>query len=112
MKIHWTNLVWLRRVRTPAVALLFAFHSPRERRRSVDQHAAVHVDGSAGDVGRQIGGQEQTGVADVIDDAEARERDALDDLGPQVIGKLVALMSVWMRPGVIEFTRTLSGPSS
>ena len=50
-------------------------------RGSVDEHAAVDVDDGAGDVGGEVGGEEQVDVGDVVGVAEAAERDALDDLG-------------------------------
>src|SRR5687767_8094157 len=56
---------------------------------SVDQHAAVDIDGSTGDVGRQVGGQEQAGPSDVFGVAEAVERNALEDLDLKVVGELV-----------------------
>ena len=46
----------------------------------MDQHAAVHVDHGAGDVGGQVGGEEQVDTGDVVGGAKPGQRDALEDL--------------------------------
>src|ERR1700676_4458746 len=47
---------------------------------SMDVHSAVHVDHGAGRVARQVGGQEQEDLRDVVWLTEAAERNAGEDL--------------------------------
>src|SRR4051812_16906708 len=47
----------------------------------MDEHAAVNVDHCAGDVGGEVGGEEQVNVSDVLRVAEPVEGNSLDDVG-------------------------------
>src|SRR3954464_5827468 len=59
-------------------------------RSAVDEHAAVHVDDGARDVGGQVGSEEQIDPVDVLGVAEPPERNALDYLLAHLVGELAA----------------------
>ena len=79
---------------------------------SVNKHSAVHVDDGARDVAGQVGGQKRDGgTGDILGFAETRGIPFRISRFMSSVS-LPAVMSVWMRPGVMEFTRMPSGPSS
>ena len=78
----------------------------------MNEHSAVHVDDGARDVAGQVGGQKQTGTGDILGFAETGEGNTLQDLPLHVVGQLAGGDVRLDEPGVIEFTRMPSGPSS
>src|ERR1700722_5219511 len=57
---------------------------------SMYEHAAVHVERDAREVGRQVADQKEAGVGDVGGVAEPAEGNPLDDVDAHVIGELAA----------------------
>src|SRR5258706_2487159 len=56
----------------------------------MDEHAAVDVDHCAGDVGGEVGGEEQVNVRNILRIAEPIERNTLDDVCFHLRRELVA----------------------
>jgi hypothetical protein len=78
----------------------------------VDEHPAVHIERDARAIGGQVAGQEDAGAGHIVGAAQAGQRNRGGDLALALGVSLPLMMSVPIRPGVMQLMRMPWAPNS